>query len=94
MLRETERKQDGLAAILPDAIVDAALAAKYGSLTPGKCAQVQADKNMPAENKTEALAELNNALKSPAPPVENRGNIDLVATYYDKLADIMGSDQQ
>jgi hypothetical protein len=37
MLREAERKQDGLAAILPDAIVDAALAAKYGSLTPGKC---------------------------------------------------------
>jgi hypothetical protein len=32
MLRETERKQDGLVAVLPDAIVDAALAAKYGSL--------------------------------------------------------------
>ena len=43
-------------------------------------ARVQADKNMPAENKTEALAELDNALKSPAPPVENKGNIDLVAT--------------
>jgi ribonucleotide monophosphatase NagD (HAD superfamily) len=57
-------------------------------------AQVQADKNMPTENKTEALAELNNALKSPAPPVVNKGNIDLVATYYDKLADMMGSDQQ
>jgi hypothetical protein len=37
MLRETERKQDSLAAILPDGIVDVALAAKYGSLTPGKC---------------------------------------------------------
>jgi ribonucleotide monophosphatase NagD (HAD superfamily) len=57
-------------------------------------ARVQANKNIPAENKTEALAELNNALKSPAPPVENKGNIDLVATYYDKLADMMGSDQQ
>jgi ribonucleotide monophosphatase NagD (HAD superfamily) len=57
-------------------------------------ARVQADKNIPAENKTEALGELNNALKSPAPPVENKGNIDLVATYYDKLADMMGSDQQ
>jgi ribonucleotide monophosphatase NagD (HAD superfamily) len=57
-------------------------------------AQVRADKNMPTENKTEALAELNNALKSPAPAVENKGNIDLVATYYDKLADMMGSDQQ
>ena len=57
-------------------------------------ARVQADKKMPAENKTDALAELNNALKSPAPPVVNKGNIDLVATYYDKLADMMGSDQQ
>ncbi|THD70421.1 MAG: hypothetical protein E7813_08320 [Bradyrhizobium sp.] len=37
MLRETERKLDGLAAILPDAIVDIALIGKYGSLNPGKC---------------------------------------------------------
>jgi hypothetical protein len=37
MLREVERKQDGLTAILPDVVVDAALVAKYGSLTPGKC---------------------------------------------------------
>jgi hypothetical protein len=57
-------------------------------------AQVEADKNMPKENKTEALAELNAALKSPARPVENKGNIDLVAKYYDKLADMVGSDQQ
>ena len=42
-------------------------------------AQVQADKSMPTEDKTEALDELNNALKSPAPPVENKGNIELVA---------------
>jgi ribonucleotide monophosphatase NagD (HAD superfamily) len=60
----------------------------------GQIARVEADKNMPAENKTEALAELNNALKSPAPLVESKGNIDLVATYYDKLADMMGNDQQ
>jgi hypothetical protein len=57
-------------------------------------ARVQADKNMPADNKTEVLAELNNALKSAAPPVENKGNIDLVAAYYDKLANIVGSDPQ
>jgi hypothetical protein len=57
-------------------------------------AQVQADKNMPAKDKVEALADLNAALKSPAPPIENKGNIDLVATYYDKLADAMGNDQQ
>jgi hypothetical protein len=57
-------------------------------------AQVQAHKNMPAEDKKEALRDLNNALRSPAPPVENKGNIDLVATYFDKLADAMGNDQQ
>jgi hypothetical protein len=64
------------------------------ALIRAQIAQVQADKNMPAEDKTEALDELNNALKSPAPQVENKGNIDLVATYYDKLADTMGNDQQ
>jgi hypothetical protein len=57
-------------------------------------AQVQADKNIATEDKTEALDELNNALKSPAPPVENKGNIDLVAEYYDRLAEAMGNDQQ
>jgi hypothetical protein len=57
-------------------------------------AQVESVKNVPAEEKEEALTELNNALKSPAPPVENKGNIDLVAEYYDRLAAAMGSDQQ
>ena len=41
-------------------------------------AQVQADKKMSAKDKKEALADLNDALKSPAPPIENKGNIDLV----------------
>jgi hypothetical protein len=57
-------------------------------------AQVQADKKMPAKDKKEALADLNEALKAPAPPIENKGNIDLVAKYYDKLADALGDDQQ
>ncbi|MET0875948.1 MAG: hypothetical protein ABWY14_02315 [Tardiphaga sp.] len=51
-------------------------------------AAVQADKKMPAKDKKQALAELNAALKSP-PPVENKGNIDLVGKYYDKLAAAM-----
>jgi hypothetical protein len=55
-------------------------------------AQVQADTKMPAKDKKEALADLNEALKAPAPAVENKGNIDLVAKYYDKLADAMGND--
>jgi hypothetical protein len=57
-------------------------------------AQIQADKKMPAKDKKEALAEFDNALKSPPPPVANKGNIDLVAKYYDKLAALMGDDQE
>ena len=57
-------------------------------------AQVQADKKMSAKDKKEALADLNEALKSPAPAVENKGNIDLVAKYYDKLAAALGDDEQ
>ena len=57
-------------------------------------AQIQADKKMPAKDKKEALADLNEALKYPTPPIENKGNIDLVGKYYDKLADALGDDQQ
>jgi hypothetical protein len=57
-------------------------------------ATVEADKKMSANDKKEALAELNDALKSPVPPIENKGNIDLVAKYYDKLADALGDDQE
>ena len=57
-------------------------------------AQVKADKEMSPSDKKEALAELNEALKAPVPPIENKGNIDLVAKYYDKLADVLGDDQQ
>ena len=48
-------------------------------------AAVQADKKMPAKDKKEALADLNGALKSPPPAIENKGNIELVGKYYDKL---------
>ena len=57
-------------------------------------AQVQADKKMPAKDKKEALADLNDALKSPQPAIENKGNIDLVTKYYDKLAETLSDDQQ
>jgi hypothetical protein len=57
-------------------------------------AQVQADKKMSPKDKKEALADLNDALKSPAPPIANKGNIDLVTKYYDKLAASMATDQQ
>jgi hypothetical protein len=57
-------------------------------------AQVQSDKKMSAKDKKEALADLNDALKAPGPVVENKGNIDIVANYYDKLSDAFGEDQQ
>ena len=57
-------------------------------------AEVQADKKMSAKDKKEALADLNQALKAPAPVIENKGNIDLVGKYYDKLADALGDSQQ
>jgi hypothetical protein len=57
-------------------------------------AQVQADKKMSAKDKKQVLADLNEALKSPPPPVENKVNIDLVAKYYDRLADALGDDKQ
>jgi len=56
-------------------------------------AAVQADKKMPAKDKKQALADMNEALKTPAPAIENKGNIDLVAKYYDKLAAALQDDQ-
>jgi hypothetical protein len=57
-------------------------------------AQIQADKKMSAKDKKDALADLAQALKAPDQPIQNKGNIDLVGKYYDKLAAIMGDDQQ
>ena len=56
-------------------------------------AQVQADKKMPAKDKKEVLADLNAALKSPEPTIGHKGNIELVAKYYDKLADALGESE-
>jgi hypothetical protein len=57
-------------------------------------AQVQADKKMPAKDKKAVLADLNEALKSPPPAIENKGNIDLVGKYYDKLAEALGEAEE
>jgi hypothetical protein len=54
---------------------------------------VQADKKMPEKDKKEALADLNGALKSPPPAIENKANIDLVGKYYDKLFAAMQEDE-
>ncbi|MCA1412644.1 hypothetical protein I6F30_16100 [Bradyrhizobium sp. NBAIM20] len=56
-------------------------------------AQIQADKQISAKDKKEALGELNQALKTPALQVENKSNIDLVAKYYDKLVAAFGDEE-
>ena len=55
-------------------------------------AQVTADKKMPAKDKKAALADLNDALKSPSPAIANKGNIDLVTKYYDKLVEALSDE--
>jgi hypothetical protein len=57
-------------------------------------AEVQADKKMSPKDKKDALADLNDSLKNPGPAIQNKGNIDLVLKYYDKLAATMQTDQQ
>jgi hypothetical protein len=57
-------------------------------------AAVQADKKMPAKDKKEALADLDDALKTPAPTIENKGNIELVTKYYDKLSDALSDEEE
>lgn len=55
-------------------------------------AELQADKKVPAKEKKAAMAELNAALKSPGPAVENKANIDLVVANYDKLVAAQGGE--
>lgn len=54
-----------------------------------KIAAIKADKAMSPEDKEEALTELEARAKASLPPVENKGNIDLVIKHYDKLAPIV-----
>ena len=46
------------------------------------------------ELKQIALTDLNEALKQPQPAIQNKGNIDLVIKYYDKLSEALGGDDQ
>jgi hypothetical protein len=49
-------------------------------------AELQADKQMPAADKKQAVAQLNDALKSVV-PLQFQANIPIVAKYYDKLSE-------
>jgi len=63
------------------------------AVAKAQIAEVQADKKMSAKDKKAALDDLNQALKTPDPTIDNKGNIDLVVKNYDKLAPIMGGGQ-
>ena len=67
--------------------------AKIEAVLKEQMAAVQADKKMSAKDKKLALADLNAALKAPEPPIENKGNIDLVTKYYDQLTALFGEDK-
>ena len=56
----------------------------------GEIAKVLADKRMPPKDKKDALAEMNEALNIPAPRIEYKANIELVAKYYDRLGAALG----
>jgi glucose/arabinose dehydrogenase len=64
------------------------------AVTKAQIAEIQADKKMSPKDKKEALDDLNGSLKSPAPAIQNKGNIDLVLKYYDQLAASMSNGQQ
>jgi hypothetical protein len=58
-----------------------------------KIATVQANTKMPAKEKKQTLNDMNAALKTRAPVIENKGNIDLVGKYYDKLIGALSEDE-
>jgi hypothetical protein len=76
--------------------IDPATKKYVGSETVIKAqiAQVTADKKMSAKDKKEALGDLNEALKQKQPDIQNKGNIDLVLKYYDKLSEALGGEDQ
>jgi uncharacterized membrane protein len=49
VLRETARRANGLAALLPDDILDQVIEAQYGALSPGRCVGIMlSNQNIPA----------------------------------------------
>ncbi|GEC15067.1 hypothetical protein [Nitrobacter winogradskyi] len=55
-------------------------------------AAVKSDTKMPSKDKKQALDDMKAALQAPAPAIENKGNIDLVGKYYDKLVGALSGD--
>jgi hypothetical protein len=49
---------------------------------------LEADKSLPADERKQALEELNDSLKA-AQPIRNPANVDLVKKYYDKIEAVL-----
>jgi hypothetical protein len=49
---------------------------------------IEADKSLPADERKQALEELNESLKA-AQPIRNPANIDLVKKYYDRIEAVL-----
>ncbi len=49
---------------------------------------IEADKSLPADEKKQALDELNQSLKA-AQPIRNPANVELVKKYYDKIEAVL-----
>jgi hypothetical protein len=55
------------------------------ALIKAKIARIRADKKLSEDRRKEALTELNDQLQFVMPAIQNKGNIALVAKYYDRL---------
>jgi len=80
VLRETVRQRDGLAAILPDSVVDLAIAGQYGALSPGRCLGILLEQQGATKP---AQASLQQAPQTPRPPSPQPSAADnpLVAAF-------------
>jgi len=56
-------------------------------------AAVEADTKLSADDKKQALQDLNEALKNPGPAVTNKTNIELVLKNYDALSEALEEDE-
>ncbi len=66
--RESVRRHDGLAAVLPDSIVDLALAGQYGALSPGRCLAILTNNpSTPVPNTAQASRQSTRPTSQPAP---------------------------
>jgi hypothetical protein len=73
VLRETVRQRDGLAAVLPDSIVDLTMAGQYGALSPGRCISILLEQqNAPTQNTAQATQQSIARQQAQHPPLADQ----------------------